>query len=237
MDMRVLPPVLLLDLDDTLVDDASEAAECWEMVCVQYAPQAGVPAERLQAAIKTYSGWYWSDPERHRRGRLELGQARRAVVAGAWAQLGLDRPELAQAMADAYSVLRATRLTLLPGALDTLQTLRQRGCRLGLITNGASAPQRSKIERFELAPFFELILIEGEFGAGKPDERVYRHALEVLAAAPAEAWMVGDNLEWDVAGAQRAGLCGIWVDGAGRGLPADSPTQPDRIIRGVGELV
>ena len=37
--------------------------------------------------------------------------------------------------------------------------------------------QRDKIERHRLAGFFDVIVIEGEFGAGKPDEVVYRHAL------------------------------------------------------------
>ena len=97
--------------------------------------------------------------------------------------------------------------------------------------------QRGKISRFSLAPFFEWILVEGEFGAGKPDERVYRHVLDGLGVAPGEAWMVGDHLEWDVAAPQRLGVTGIWVDTAGLGLPGSSPVRPDRIIRALPELL
>src|SRR5262249_15888371 len=89
--------------------------------------------------------------------------------------------------------------------------------------------------RFELAPFFEVIVIEGEFGAGKPDEAVYRHALDRLGVAPGAASMVGDHLEFDVAGPQRFGLRGIWLDPGGAG-PADSPVRPPRVIPSLREL-
>jgi putative hydrolase of the HAD superfamily len=96
--------------------------------------------------------------------------------------------------------------------------------------------QRSKIERFGLAAHFDAILIEGEVGFGKPDPRVYRRALDVLAVAPGDAWMVGDNLEWDVAEPQRQGIYGIWIDIRGSGLPHGHPVRPDRIIRRLSEL-
>ncbi len=66
--------------------------------------------------------------------------------------------------------------------------------------------QRSKINRFGLADLFDLILIEGEVGFGKPDPRVYERALESLGVAAGDTWMVGDNLEWDVAEPQRQGI-------------------------------
>src|SRR5207244_337012 len=96
---------------------------------------------------------------------------------------------------------------------------------------------RLKIERFGLAPFFDCIVIEGEFGVGKPDERVYHHALDQLGALPAEVWMVGDNLEWDVAAPQRLGISSVWVDFANAGLPPGSRVQPEYIIRALSELL
>jgi hypothetical protein len=51
-----------------------------------------------------------------------------------------------------------------------------------LLTNGGSKGQRLKIDRFDLAPLFDAILIEGEVGFGKPDPRIYTKALEALDA-------------------------------------------------------
>ena len=50
----------------------------------------------------------------------------------------------------------------------------------------------------------------------------FLRALRALGAGPADAWMVGDNLVFDVGGAQAVGMHGVWVDIRGRGLP-DAP--------------
>ncbi len=96
--------------------------------------------------------------------------------------------------------------------------------------------QRSKVDRFGLAELFDLILIEGELGFGKPDPRVYQQALDEMAVAPSDTWMVGDNLEWDVAQPQRLGIFSIWVDVRGSGLPSGHKVRPDRIVRKLSEL-
>jgi putative hydrolase of the HAD superfamily len=119
----------------------------------------------------------------------------------------------------------------LPDAIETVRWLRESGRRLALLTNGAGAAQRRKIARFELADLFDVILVEGELGFGKPDERVYRHALDALDVRPSEAWMVGDNLEWDVRAPQQLGLRGVWIDARGEGLPPESSVTPDHIVR------
>jgi putative hydrolase of the HAD superfamily len=115
--------------------------------------------------------------------------------------------------------------------------LKDRGLRLALVTNGRSDLQRAKIERFSLAPLFDHIQIEGEHGFGKPDARAYLHAMAALRVQPRESWMVGDNLEWEVAAPQRLGIFAVWHDTVGDGLPPGSPVRPDLIIRSVAELV
>ena len=81
---------------------------------------------------------------------------------------------------------------------------------LALVTNGGAEGQRAKIERFSIAPLFNHIQIEGEHEFGKPDERAYLHAMNALGVEPHETWMVGDNLEWEVAAPQRLGIFAIW---------------------------
>lgn len=233
-----LPTAIFLDMDDTILDDTGSVDSRWRSACDRYASQVSpFTPEEIYTAIRRYGEWYWSDPIRHRQGRLALEATRRVIVREALKRLGADQPRIADELADLYSVLRAESTVPFPGALETLQHLRERGVRLALITNGNAISQRQKIVKHGLLLFFDTILIEGEFGAGKPDERVYRHVLMQMKVEPTETWMVGDNLEWDVAGAQRVGIFGIWVDGTGAGLPASSPVMPDRIIRTLDELV
>jgi len=118
-----------------------------------------------------------------------------------------------------------------------IDALKARGVLLALVTNGAAEAQRSKIERFDLARRFDHIQIEGEHGFGKPEERAYTHAMQSLGVEAHETWMVGDNLEWEVAAPQRLGIHAIWFDAVGRGLPPDSTVKPDRIVRTLSELM
>ena len=68
----------------------------------------------------------------------------------------------------------------------------------------------------------------------KPDAVAYETALAALGVTPGpEVAMVGDHLEFDVAGPQRLGMRGIWLDRAKQGVPRESPVCPDRIV---GEL-
>jgi putative hydrolase of the HAD superfamily len=228
---------LLVDLDDTIINYGGSTEASWRTVCrlaTQEVP--GLEADPLFAAIDRVRQWYWSDPERHREGRADLRAASCRIIRQALADLGYDRPALARVMADRYRDLRDESLHLIPGAVDALERQRERGVRLGLVTNGTAADQRAKIERFDLARHFDHIQIEGEFGCGKPDPRVYHAAMGALRARPDETGFVGDNLEWDVAAPQRLGLYAIWVDTARAGLPQGTAVRPHRIIHSLAEL-
>jgi putative hydrolase of the HAD superfamily len=182
------------------------------------------------------SQWYWGDAERHRNGRLELEAARREVVKLALADLGVEDVTMAAAIGDAYSHHRDAGLEPLPEAVDTVRWLRSSGLKLALLTNGAGPPQRKKLVRFALTDLFDAVLIEGELGFGKPDERVYYHALAALAVEPRDAVMVGDNLEFDVGAPQKLGISGVWVDVRGRGVPDGATVRPDYVVRSLKEL-
>jgi putative hydrolase of the HAD superfamily len=233
----VLPKALLLDLDDTILNDSGHADDCWIHACADGSvQQAGVDHARLIETIFSVRDWYWGDADRHRAGRLDLGAARREIVRLSLAAMGLDDAALADRVGDAYSDHRERRMEPFPDAIDTIRWFRQSGCRLALLTNGGATGQRAKIDRFDLGDLFDLILIEGELGFGKPDARVFERALGELDVEPSDAWMVGDNLEWDVAPPQRLGMFAVWVDVRGRGVPDTSAIRPDRIVRTLSEL-
>jgi putative hydrolase of the HAD superfamily len=233
-----VPEAIIFDLDNTIISYDSVTEQVWENVCRRFAVGIdGLTPESLYNAIGQAREWYWADPERHRLGRLNLLEARRDVVKLALSNLGIDSSELAKKIADTFSIERDEATFLFPGAIDTLTHLRKKGVRLALITNGASEMQRAKIKRFGLGPFFDSILIEGDFGSGKPDSRVFTHTLQKLNTGASDAWMVGDDLERDIAPCLSLGIFSIWVDWKGTGLPPSHKVEPDKIIRNVGELL
>jgi putative hydrolase of the HAD superfamily len=228
---------LLLDLDDTLLDYSGGVDESWRDACKVCCAPAGVDVEALLPALAETRRWFWSDPARHRQERVNMRRAWQRIAGHALSSLGVACDGLDAAIAREYADRRRAVLQLFPDAREALERLRGRGIPLALVTNGDASQQRDKIERFDLAPYFDVMVIEGEFGAGKPDEAVYRHALDHLGVAPRDAWMVGDHLEFDVDGPQRLGLRGVWIDRPGAGLAADSPVRPYRIIRSLRELI
>jgi putative hydrolase of the HAD superfamily len=239
----MLPQAMLFDLDETLIQAHGGAEAAWLVVTHEFADNlAPLTPSKVGEAIGAFARNFWADPERHRHWRMRLSDARREIVAKSLAVLastGRRAPPagVAQRLADRYSAYRDEHMRLFPDAHNVIDALRARGTRLALVTNGASEAQRAKIDRFDLANRFDHIQIEGEHAFGKPDERAYLHALRQLGADPRDTWMIGDNLEWEVAAPQRLGIFGIWFDAAGKGLPRDSHIKPDRIIASLSELL
>jgi len=238
-----LPKAILFDLDDTIISAYSQPHLAWQAVSHEFAVEvAPLDPDELAEAVTRSADAYWADPLKHKERRLDMTGARRAIVGRALEELGgRGRPvlaeEVAHRFADRFTAYREERMHLFDGALETLVELRARSVKLALVTNGAGEFQRAKIERFGLAPFFDHVQIEGEHGFGKPEEAAYRHALQALNVAAEDAWMVGDNLEWEVAAPQRLGIYAIWHDHLGAGLPAGSEVVPDRIITRLAELL
>ncbi len=233
MDIRAV----LFDLDDTLVAFDAVTERSWKQVWAEYcAIKPGLDPAALYGAVRESSSRYWSDPERHRTGRLNIIEARKRFVREAFAGLGLPVQD-AEDAAVRYSRVRLDNMFLFPGARETLELLKARGCGMALLTNGDSAGQREKVRRFGLEAYFRAILVEEELGFGKPDPRVFRMALSALDVPAENAVMVGDNPEWDILPAQREGIRAVRVDAKGEGDRAGADgKRPDWTIAGVADL-
>ena len=97
------------------------------------------------------------------------------------------------------------------GTKELLIWLRERGYRLGIISN-AEGHIKKLVDYIGLASSFDTILDSHEIGYEKPDERIFKHALKDLGVNPEEAVHVGDLWEADVQGARAAGITPILVD-------------------------
>ncbi|MEQ8397726.1 HAD family hydrolase [Thalassobaculum sp.] len=233
-----LPPAILFDLDDTLITAPLHPRAAWQQA-IETLPDRPDPFDALAAAVAIHEAarWFWSDPVRHREGRMDIRRARLGIVDRGLRHLGISDAALTERLSDHFTVRRTEETALYPDAVDTLLGLAERGVRLGLITNGSAEAQRAKIVRFDLARHFVHIQIEGELGVGKPEEQAYAHALARLGTTAAETWIVGDNIDWEVVVPQRLGFHAIWRDPVGNGLPAGTTAKPDRIITRLAELL
>ncbi len=121
-------------------------------------------------------------------------------------------------------------------ARATLMALRERGLRLGLLSNThwPRAFHERFLERDGLADLLDARLYTSEMAHLKPHPSVFEEALAALGVGdPGAAVFVGDRPYDDVWGAQRAGLRGVLV--ANHHAPAWSVT-PDAVIASLSEL-
>ena len=107
-----------------------------------------------------------------------------------------------------------------PGARETLGVLRERGYRLGVISN-ADGRVRRLLEEAGLATHLEIILDSAHVGLEKPDPRIVLAASEGLQLPPSACAYVGDVFEIDILGARSAGLRAILLGAS----PAPDPVE------------
>lgn len=101
---------------------------------------------------------------------------------------------------------------LYPGAEQLLAELAARAS-LGLVTNGLSEVQRSRLSRLGVADYFDVIVISSEVGVTKPRPDIFEIAFEQLGNPPREsAVMVGDSLTSDIAGGRNFGIDTCWYN-------------------------
>ncbi len=98
-------------------------------------------------------------------------------------------------------------------ALPTLEALRARGLKIGLLSNTARDLD-AFVAHHGLS--VDAVLTSRAHGKTKPHETIFRRMLELLDVAPDEAVMVGDTVEDDIEGAHAVGMRALLVDREGR---------------------
>ncbi len=229
------PRAVFFDMDDTLLDGHTAMTIAWETVCHDASSPLGCDPEKLRLAIRREASAFWKDESIVGHWRLDLDGARENVVGRALAAEGLDT-SLAHTIALDYARLHREHLRPFDDAFGTLEAVRAAGLRAGLITNGPRPLQRDKIERFGIERYMDVIVIEGEFGLGKPERAVFDYALSAVGAEPAGAWHIGDNLYADVGGAVAAGLHAAWIHRDRLPLDENAVVKPDRIVSNLTEF-
>ena len=126
-------------------------------------------------------------------------------------------------------------------ALPTLQALRQRGYRLGMVSNSSDDSNvYDLVDKARVRSFFEIIITSAAEGIRKPNPRIFRKALDFFGVLPQRAAMIGDTLGADILGAQNTGMSSIWVtrraNVPGNQAHADTIT-PDAAVATLTELV
>jgi putative hydrolase of the HAD superfamily len=122
------------------------------------------------------------------------------------------------------------------GMAEVLSALRERGKRLGVVTNGESVFQRRHIKALALAGVVDAVLVSDEEAVRKPDAELFLRAASRLGVEPAACLFVGDNPSADVLGAAAAGMETLWFR-CGQEWPPGLPGNPGGAIDTLVEVL
>lgn len=148
----------------------------------------------------------------------------------ALARLGREQSGLRRELLQAYAEPRAY-----PEVASLLETLRSRGLRTAILSNGTGAWLTSAVRANRLEGLFDAVLSVDAVQVYKPHPRVYRLAEEALEL-PAEAISFQSSNGWDAFSAAAYGMRVVWCNRSHQ-PPEVLPTQPDHTIATLDQLL
>ena len=182
------PEAVVFDLDGTLVDTAGDL----HLVLHELMEAEGLPTPTLESV------------------RGMIGDGARALVERGFNAAGVTPgpgrlDELYTRFLDLYVEEPCRDSRLYPGALEALDALEAKGCRLGICTNKPQRPTELLLELLGVAGRFGAILGGDAVASKKPDAAHLVAVLDRLGATAADAVMVGDSRN-DLLTARAAGV-------------------------------
>jgi putative hydrolase of the HAD superfamily len=201
-------PLLMCDLDDTLVERPPlfRAWAEWFLQNQKY------PADLVEWMIEQDRGGH---------------RSRKEFLAALTERMGYDAPF--QDFLDEYNDRLGGSYRLTPGVRSALDDARTAGWSFAVVTNGPTTVQTHKIRSAGIDELADAICISEEVGESKPHARMFEEAARRSGSTLEGAWMIGDNLDADIAGAHGVGARSVWVKRDYDWLTYESGTEPDLV--------
>ncbi|HOP06691.1 MAG TPA: HAD family hydrolase [candidate division Zixibacteria bacterium] len=230
---------VVFDLDDTLIEDERVALATIQEACGLATEKYGIDAETLRHTVRWTAREIWYDGPAADYVRC-IGSS---SWEGLWMEIRTQQPEtraladwlpeyrrrawnealskheivdeaLAETMSARYMAVKRKNPFLFEDTIPTLERLRD-NYRLAILTNGLIDLQQDKVDIAGLRDYFEIIMVSGEIGIGKPDRRIFESVHEKLGLRIDQTVMVGNSLKSDIAGARSIGMKSIWLNRKG----------------------
>lgn len=119
--------------------------------------------------------------------------------------------ELGVNAAQLFRVASTEYIRLYSGVLEGLTALRERGCRLWLLSNAQRVFTEYELCHLGLGEQFHGIYLSSDYRCRKPDRRFFRVLTEEQGLEPAKCLMIGNDRDTDIAGARAAGMATLYM--------------------------
>ena len=186
---------ILFDLDETLVDRSETMRRFLLEQYRRFGHLLNVPKDAFVESVISHQ----KNGYENKRKAYELACAELSVA-----------PHFGETLFVDFKGSYGFDAALFEGVEEVLTDL-SRTYSLAIVTNGRARCQNAKIDCLNIRRYFEVIKISEEFGAKKPDPRIFESCLEDLGSKASECVCIGDNPDNDLRPAQELGMKTIWV--------------------------
>ena len=228
---------VFFDLDGTLCDsDTAWSIAQRETFQLLHEHYPDVSEETLTEAWRTVHQELFKQLNA---GKCAMADVRDSRFQCLFRELGLPVDKVMEELSDFFCLRYLTSLRLYDDVaiLEKLHTYH-----VGIITNGAhdehTDSQLSKVRHLGLSGRIQSLTISGEVGVRKPNAKIFKVACERAGILPKEAMVVGDTIENDIVGANRAGMTSVFIDRKSDVLtPETADEQPDYAISNLHDVL
>lgn len=227
---------LFIDFDDTLYDTYGNAVIALRETFETFR------LERFFVDPQVFYNAYWAANidlwTRYSKGEITrpyliVERFRRPLSAGQ----GLDVTEpFCLEMSDKFLEFCSSKPGVVEGAHELMEYLKHQGYRMHMCSNGFHEVQYKKLAACGLKDYFDTIILSEDAGANKPSMQYFDYALRQSGADIATTIMIGDNLQTDIMGANRAGLDTILFNRWGI-EPSSVPTYTVETLRDIMKIL
>lgn len=231
---------IIFDLDDTLLWDKKSIKTAFEKTCEYAASKYDIDPARLEESVRQQARSLYESYETYDYTVLiginpfeglwgtfddptESFQKMKEIVPtyrkDAWTNglkaLDIDDSTLGAELGERFVEERKKSPFVYEDTYAVLDELKGK-YKLVLLTNGAPSLQNLKLEITpEIVPYFDHVIISGDFGKGKPDASLFEYMMDKAGITASEGIMVGDNLNTDILGSSRVGMKNVWINREG----------------------
>ena len=138
-------------------------------------------------------------------------------------------------LAETFRAASLFRLKRYRGVTGTIKELHQH-YQLAALSDGQSAWAVPELRAVGLLEYFSPVIVSGDHGFRKPDQRLFAMTLAAMQLQPHEVLFVGNDMHRDVFGAQQMGMKTVFFK-SDQGQQYYQGTEPDYIIYNFPELL
>lgn len=201
---------LFFDLDHTLWDYDLNTSEAILELYTHFnmAQWSFFTLEQFVAIFHEVNNLLWDKFNHGHIDRLTLRNERFKMIL---TKLGVGEHEIPAGLGEKYLQLAPIKSKVMPYTLEILEYLKP-NYKIHILSNGFDDVQLSKLQSSKIHHYFDKIVTSDSSNYRKPQKEIFEHAMALTGATLADAIMIGDNLDTDIAGAQNAQMDHIFFN-------------------------